>query len=156
MLFKKQIKNGDYLTVTDTEMTRFIMSAKDAISLILESAVAMKGGEVFILKMPAFRLGDMINAVIEEISPNYSKIKDIGTKPGEKPYEELMTTEESKRSLETEKMFILLPEMKELLQRNDYTYENARKAPVKSYTTGDAEFLSKDDIKRFLREAQLI
>ena len=61
--FKKQIENGKKLTITDTEMTRFVMTPSDAISLVLEAGNRAEGGEIFILKMPSMRIIDLAKAM---------------------------------------------------------------------------------------------
>jgi FlaA1/EpsC-like NDP-sugar epimerase len=148
-LFKKQINDGKPLTVTDPEMTRFVMSIDDAVALILKACEIMKGGEVFILKMPVLRLGDLVDAMKE--LHGHTTVERIESKPGEKIFEDLMTAEESKRALETEDMFIVLPEMKELLQANDCKYGNAKKAPIGEYSSKGMPTLSKNDIKSLIR-----
>lgn len=152
-LFKKQMENGGPITITNGEMTRFMMSTKEAISLIFKSAEIMKGGEVFVLKMPVFKLSDLVEVMLESRN---MRIEKINPKPGERAYEELMTREEAKRALETDDMFIILPMVSELLQRNDYIYPNARKAKIIDYTSDSMPPLSKEEIKDFLKTNNLI
>jgi len=154
-LFKKQVENGGPLTVTDPEMTRFMMSAQEAVALIIKSLEIMKGGEVFILKMPVFKLSVLVEAM-KELSERDVETEIIDAKPGEKKFEELMTLEESKRALETDDMFIVLPEMKELLQRNDYNYPGAKKAEIREYSSKTAAVLPKSEIKLFLKNINVI
>lgn len=114
-LFLKQIEKGGPVTVTDPTMTRFFMSQAEAISLIFKCARIAKGGEIFILKMPIARIGDLANVLIQEAAPRFGhkpeaiKTKIIGFKPGETHYEELMTEEEASRAVETSDMFIVPP-----------------------------------------------
>ena len=70
-LFEKQIKNGGPVTVTNPEMTRFIMDIPHAVELVLRTAEIAKGGEIFILKMPAIKIGDLAEASIEYYAPKY-------------------------------------------------------------------------------------
>ena len=121
-----------------------------------------QGGEIFIFKMDAIRIPDLAEVMIEELAPKYGYSPDvikeeiIGTKPGEKLYEELMTEDEAKRALETEDMFILLPEMGELSHINKSSYPSAYQAKTKAYTSKDAEHLAKAEIKEFLYREKLI
>ncbi len=114
-LFLKQIRKGGPVTVTDPSMTRFMMSKKQAISLIFKCARIAKGGETFILKMPVARIGDLASVLIQESAPKQGlkpesvKIKVIGLKPGETHYEELMTEDEASRAIETQDVFIVPP-----------------------------------------------
>lgn len=155
-LFKNQIKKGGPLTLTDTKMTRFMMSKDQAVDLILKAALNCMGGEIFILKMGSIRIVDLAEATIDVFAPRYGfRSGDIktgvnGIREGEKIHEELMTEDESKRALETDEMFIILPESKELLTRINYNYEGSSKAIIGKYTSGDVKCLTKDEIKKFL------
>ena len=146
-LFQQQIKKGGPVTVTNPEMVRFIMSIPKAADLVLKSAEIAEGGEIFILKMPVVRMGDFAEAIIEELAPRYGhdpkriKVKMIGEKPGEKFCEELITKNELKNAYETEDMFVVMP----------WGKSTGGKADCRSSDKFD--FLSKEKIKNYLREA---
>lgn len=111
-LFKKQIIENQMVTVTDRHMLRYMMTPSQAISLILEANELSKGGEVFVLKMPILKLNDLVEVLIEEISRkhlirNEIAVREIGLRPGEKMYEELMTEDEMRIALERENMYII-------------------------------------------------
>ena len=109
-VFKNQIEQGSELTITHREMSRFVMSTKDAIKLVVNSITLAYGGEVFITKMPVLKIVDLAKAMNGLLAPSSElSIKYIGAKPGEKFYEELMTQEETSRSLETKDYFIVKP-----------------------------------------------
>jgi len=101
-IFREQIKNGGPVTVTDKTMTRFIMSIAEAVKLVIDSAKLARGGEVFITKMPVIRILDLAQVMIRELAPVFGHESDmiqidfIGTKPGEKMYEELLTSSEKR------------------------------------------------------------
>lgn len=111
--WKNQIKKGEPITITSSEMTRFFMSLNDAVNLILKSVKDMERRDIFILKMPAVRIIDLAEVLIEELAPKYGykpkdiKIKITGIRPGEKVHETLITEEEYPYVKETEDMFIL-------------------------------------------------
>jgi len=158
-LFLHQIKRGGPVTLTDPNMTRFIMSDREALELLIKATEMAKGGEIFIFKMPAIRISDLAEVMIEKFAGAFGhkageiEVKVIGRKPGEKLYEELMTESEAERALETEDMFIVLPEMKELLcSGTSFEYPGCRKAEVKSYRSCDVEPLSKEEISKILDE----
>ncbi len=161
-LFKNQIKNRKPVTITEPAMTRFIMSIRQAISLVLKTAEEMNGGEVFILKMPVFNLKDFVDVVVEEIAPKYNinpddvKIKKIGARPGEKLYESLMTEEEAENALETDKMFIVLPHKLLGIDINKDNYNGARPCTLKDYNSKNSGKLSKQELKELLYEAKLL
>ncbi|WP_400243394.1 SDR family NAD(P)-dependent oxidoreductase [Niallia sp. JL1B1071] len=113
-LFKKQIMEKGYVTVTNKEMLRYMMTPTQAISLMLKANAIAYGGEVFVLKMPVIRLQDLVEIIVEEMenqnsSNNKVDIKEIGLRPGEKMYEELMTEDEGRMALETDDMYIIRP-----------------------------------------------
>lgn len=153
-LFETQIKKGGPLTVTDPNMTRFMMPVKDAIGLIFKAAELSKGGEVFIFKMPAMKIIDLAGVMIGELGPKYNfspaeiEIKEIGSRPGEKIHEELMTKEEARNALETEDMFIILPRLIPT-EHSNYTYPRTKKAEIKEYSSSN-KLLTKDEIRKMI------
>ena len=127
-LFRRQIASGGPVTLTDAEMTRFIMSLSQAVSLVLDSVFLARGGEVFITKMPVVRIIDLAHAMIEELAPTFGyrpadiAIEEIGSKPGEKLYEELMNEEEVRRALELPNYFVITPALRSTYRDIDYVY----------------------------------
>ena len=92
-LFVEQIKAGKPLTVTDPEMTRFLMSLEDAVDLVLYAFAHAKPGDIFVQKAPASTIRDLAQAVKELFGAD-NEIRVIGTRHGEKLYETLLTREE--------------------------------------------------------------
>lgn len=154
-LFKKQIKKGGPLTVTNSDMTRFVMTPEHTVKLLFKATEIAQGGEIFVLKMPVLKVGDLADSMIEKYSKGKPIAKKmIGTLPGEKMYEELMTDHESKHALESEDMFIILPEMRDyvsFLKENKY---GAKATNAKSYSSNDVKLLSKPEIKKMLEEVE--
>lgn len=161
-LWIKQIKNGGPVTVTDVTMTRFIMSVSRAVELLFKSTELAQGSEVFIFKMPAVRVGDLVEVVIEETAPKYNfnpediKIKTIGLKSGEKYYEELMTEEEASRAFETKDMFIVFPQLKELVNKEAFRELGATEVQSKDYNSHKMKLLNKEEIRKILYEARVL
>ncbi len=93
-LFKQQILTKNEITITDPEMTRFLMSTKEAIRLIFEAIKKHQGGEVFVLNMPAATVQTIADAMIELFGNKKTKIKIIGTRQGEKKHEVLVSKNE--------------------------------------------------------------
>ncbi|CAM4227000.1 UDP-N-acetylglucosamine 4,6-dehydratase family protein [Paenibacillus phoenicis] len=111
-LFKKQILEQRKITLTDPDMLRYMMTPSQAIELILEANSLAKGGEVFVLKMPIIKLGDLADVVVDIATQNFNlteqvKVEIVGARDGEKMVEELMTKEEMEVSIESEKMYII-------------------------------------------------
>jgi FlaA1/EpsC-like NDP-sugar epimerase len=108
-LFRRQIAEGGPVTLTDRAMTRFIMTLEQAASQVLESVWIANGGEVMVTKMPVLRIED-IALVMQERFQSEGKVDivEIGPKPGEKMYEELMNVEEVRRTYEFGDFFVIL------------------------------------------------
>ncbi len=162
-IFKKQIKQGGPVTVTDSEMTRFIMSIEEAVRLVIDSATLARGGEVLITKMPVIRIQDLAEVMIEELAPVYDyrpsdiAIEIIGSKPGEKLYEELMSLEETRRSIELPRYFAVLPAFRGIYQEIDYSYPDIVTDNVTNpYISADEPCLSKDELRSFLLSNNLL
>lgn len=155
-LFRKQIKAGGPVTITDPTMTRFMMSMSQAVELVLKSAEISQGGEVFIFKMSTINIYDLAEVLIAELAPHYGhrpddiKIEIIGTKPGEKMYEELMTEGEASRSLERDDMFTILPQIEDELTKIDVSAYDAVPIKSKDYVSKDVIPITKDEIKTIL------
>lgn len=155
-LFKRQIKAGGPVTITDPTMTRFMMSMSQAVDLVFKSAKVSQGGEVFIFKMPTINISDLTEVLIDELAPRYGhrpenvNVETIGIKPGEKMYEELMTEDEAIRSLERDDMFIILPHIEDELTKIDVSEYDAVPIKSKDYVSKDVVPITKTEIKKIL------
>jgi FlaA1/EpsC-like NDP-sugar epimerase len=144
-------------------MTRFIMSIREAVQLVIDSATLAKGGEVFVTKMPVMRVQDLAEVMIQELAPGYGhdpqqvKIEIIGTKPGEKLYEELMSQEETRRTVELPRYFVVYPAFASIYKDVDYTYPNQVSSTVdRPYHSGNETPMSKQELLDFLYTNQLL
>ena len=162
-IFHNQIAKGGPVTLTDKDMTRFVMSIHESVRLVLNSAEVAKGGEVFVTKMPVVRIEDLATAMIEELAPNYGfdpdkiQIAEIGTKPGEKLYEELMSPEETRRTMELEQFFSVLPAFRGIYHDIDYQYPSIVSETVTDpYVSEQQKPLSVSEIKEFLKRNNLL
>ncbi|MGB5926287.1 MAG: UDP-N-acetylglucosamine 4,6-dehydratase family protein [Dehalococcoidia bacterium] len=150
-LFQTQIEKGGPVTLTEPNMTRFVMSIPKAVELVLKAAEIAQGGEIFIFKMPAFRIGDLAKAMIEELAPQYGynpesiKVEITGKRAGEKMYEELLTADEAMNASETEDMFIITPAAKN---------QESKRISAKEYRSDqDGILLATEEIKEILRKS---
>lgn len=156
-IFHKQIAKGGPVTLTDSRMTRFVMSVEEAVHLIVDSLSLVRGGEVFITKMPVIRIPDLAEVMIEELGPVYGfdpadiEMNVIGAKPGEKLYEELMSQEETSRALELENYFSVLPAFRGLYKDIDYDYPGLISDNVQDpYVSSQTSVMEKEELRRFL------
>jgi len=152
---ENQIKNGGPITLTDLRMKRFFMTKDDAVNLIISATRLAKGGETFVLKMPLVRLEDLFESMKEILSSKYGykpsqiKTKIIGSRPGEKLIEYLLTQFEMEHVLET-KNFFIIPPLNESINRNNYP--NSKKPKNTSSYFDSLKPLSKKEIKSILRK----
>jgi FlaA1/EpsC-like NDP-sugar epimerase len=157
-LFSRQIAAGGPVTVTDPDMTRFIMSVDRAVELAIKAADIARGGEVFVFKMPVARLDDLITATIDVVAPSHglepSTIRREPMEPraGEKPYEELMTDDEAARAVDLGDMFAVLPSI-ELAPEVRAAYADLPSAPAGAYRSDRVTPLEPDEVRRLVEES---
>lgn len=157
-LFKRQIASGGPVTITNQDMTRFIMTLEEAVRLVLESVFLARGGEVFVTKMPVVRIPDLARVMIEELAPTHGfsaadiPITFIGSKPGEKMYEELMNGEEIRRTIEVERYFVVTPAFRSVFTDINYSYPGMLCVPVdKPYHSANISPMNLEDLRHYLR-----
>jgi UDP-N-acetylglucosamine 4,6-dehydratase len=150
-LFKEQIKGGGPVTITHPDMTRFVMSIPKAINLVLKTAEIAHGGEIFIFKMPALRIHELAEAMIEELAPQYGYdpesigVEIRGRRAGERIFEELLTNDEAIRASETRDMFIIT-QVANKQEHNKISFKKYR-------SDNEAVLLTKDEVKEMLKES---
>ena len=149
--FLKQRKNGK-LQVTDLNMTRFNITLDESVEFVLWVLANSTGGEIFVPKIPSYRLSD----VVEVIGPG-CKIKDIGIRPGEKLHEEMITKSDSVNTVDFGKCYAILSP--DSLHEKNYikNYCKLKKAKlVKKIFSYNSEknrnFLSKEKIKKLIKK----
>ncbi len=158
-LFRKQIESGGPVTLTDSEMTRFVMTIEQAARLVLESVFMSCGGEVFVTKMPVVRIHDLAEVMIQNIAGKSDRVKIdvIGNKPGEKLYEELMNDEETRRTVEVEDYFIILPAFKSVYESIGYHYPNMGEVGVDDpYNSSLQKAMGRKELERYLKQHKLL
>jgi FlaA1/EpsC-like NDP-sugar epimerase len=110
-VFKRQIREGGPLTVTDKEITRYFMTIPEAVQLVLEAGSMARGGEIFVLDMgEPVKIYDLAVTMIKlsGLEPEKDiKIEVTGLRPGEKLYEEISLTEETVTKTSKDKIFVL-------------------------------------------------
>ena len=120
-LFIKQNREKKHFTLTDKAMTRFNITLKESILFVLFCLKKMKGGEIFVPKIPSYKILDVLNAINTK-----KKIIKIGIRPGEKVDEEMITRSDSINTIEYKKYFIILPSYKKIKYKklNFFSYNS--------------------------------
>jgi len=158
-LFLSQMKRKEPLTVTDPNMTRFFMTIPQAVSLVLKAAELTEDREVFVLKMPVLKVGELARAILEcgiekEIITKTLPITVTGKRDGDRLHEKLLTEDESLGALETKDMFIIQPNLSfSPAHPAPHRYKGARPAPEGAYASDKQKLLSKEEIKKLLLES---
>jgi len=156
-LFIQQIRDGGPVTLTDKRMTRFFLSYDDVYDLISQSIEKTEGGEVFVYKMPAIKIEDLAEAMIDVFAPQFGhdptdiNIEIIGRRPGETFHEEIMTQRETTRAYENDSLYAIRPETNEYLSFENGAEFDPADEVVRSSET--APKLSKDEIVTLLDKA---
>ncbi len=162
-LFKSQILRQRKVTITNGEMSRFMMSITDAAMLTLKAATMPKGGEIFVLKMPVIRLRDLVDVVIEETCRKYDiaessvQREEIGLRFGEKMFEELMTVEESKFGFELPDMYAICQAYFAFAGKKAASpLAGLKPAEIRSYSSLDQQPIDKEAVRQIILSEKLI
>lgn len=162
-VFQRQIEAGGPVTLTDPEMTRFVMTLKEACRLVLQASEIARGGEVFVTKMPILRIEDLAKVMINRLAPEHGRnpadieITNIGSKAGEKFYEELMSDEETRRTWELPAMFAVLPAFRSVYQEIEYDYpEVLRRQVTEPYVSSTGDMMSHPAIEDLLERCGVL
>jgi UDP-glucose 4-epimerase len=148
-LFVKQIREGKALTVTDPNMTRFLMSLDDAVDLVIYAFNNARQGDIFVQKAPASTIMDLAIAVRELLGAD-NEIRVIGTRHGEKLYETLLTREEYVKAEDLGGYFRIVPDDRDLNYSKYFTEGESRISEVEDYNSHNTRRLAVPEIKELL------
>ncbi len=148
-LFIEQIRTGKPLTVTDFNMTRYLMSLEDAVDLVMYAFSNGSPGDIFVQKAPASTIGELAQ-VIKEIFVAQNEIRVIGTRHGEKLYETLLTREEMARAEDLGDYYRIPPDTRDL--NYDKYFENGETelSCGKDYNSHNTHRLNREEICQLL------
>jgi UDP-N-acetylglucosamine 4,6-dehydratase/5-epimerase len=154
-LFLKQLLANQPVTITDPNMTRFLMSLEDSVHLVLYAFEHARPGDIFVQKSPASTVGDLAQAM-RELTKSSSEVKVIGTRHGEKLYESLVSREEMIRC-EDLGGYYRIPADSRDLNYNKYFVEGApAMADLQDYTSHNTRRLTVDEVKIVLMKLELV
>lgn len=153
-LFCQQIDEGKPLTVTNPDMTRFMMTLEDAVDLVLYAFEHGEQGDLFVQKAPAATIGTLAQAVLELKGAN-SGVTTIGTRHGEKLFEVLVTAEEMLRAEDLPGFFRIPADNRDLNYDNYFSKGNPELGKIEQYTSHNTQRLDVEGMKRLLRKLKL-
>ena len=154
-LFVSQLKEGKPLTITDPNMTRFLMSLEDSVDLVLHAYEYGAQGDIFIQKAPASTVADLAQA-LKELFNRGNPIRIIGTRHGEKLYESLVSREEIARA-EDMLRYYRIPADNRDLNYNTYVNDgNEKISHFDDYTSHNTERLDVEQVKALLLKLDYI
>ena len=154
-LFLKLISEGKALTVTDPNMTRFLMSLDSAVDLVLFAFENARPGEIFVKKAPGAAIGDLAKAILKMLKAD-NPIKVIGTRHGEKLYETLLTREELVKAEDCGDYFRIRPDDRGLNYNLYFTEGQQQVSVIEDYNSHNAQRLGVDEIIKLLEKEKIV
>ena len=154
-LFVSQIKDGKSLTLTDPNMTRFLMSLEDSVDLVLHAFKHGNQGDLFVQKAPASTLGDMAQA-LKELFKKDNPVRIIGTRHGEKLYESLVSREEMAKAQDMGDYFRIPADNRDLNYAQYFSQGEEKLSHLDDYTSHNTERLTVEKIKQLLLKLDYI
>ncbi|MEI6839058.1 MAG: polysaccharide biosynthesis protein [Alcaligenaceae bacterium] len=154
-LFVSQIKDGKPLTITDPNMTRFLMSLEDSVELVLYAFKHGKQGDIFVQKAPASTVADLATAIKQLFNKN-EPIRIIGTRHGEKLYESLISREEMAKAEDMGAYYRIPADNRDLNYAQYFTEGEEELSHMDDYTSHNTERLNVTQVKSLLLKLDYI
>ncbi|MDN4018024.1 polysaccharide biosynthesis protein [Zwartia panacis] len=154
-LFLDQLRQGKPITVTDPNMTRFLMSLEESVDLVLYAFEHARPGDIFVQKAPASTVGDLAHAMTS-LFPNKSEIKVIGTRHGEKLYESLVSREEMARAENLDNYYRIPADARDLNYDKYFVEGETQIANFDDYTSHNTQRLNVQQVKDVLLSLPMI
>ena len=154
-LFLNQIKEKKPITITDPNMTRFLMSLEEAVELVLFAFERGNQGDLFVNKAPAGTIGDLAQA-LKELCKSDTEVKIIGTRHGEKLYETLCTREEMQKAEDLGEFFRIPADNRDLNYKQYFAEGNVHISKIEDYHSHNAKQHDVEGMKKLLKKLPLI
>ena len=154
-LFVSQLKNGTPLTVTDPNMTRFLMSLEDSVDLVLYAYEHGQQGDIFVQKAPASTVADLAQA-LKEVFTKDNEIRIIGTRHGEKLYESLISREEIAHAQDMGGYYRIPADNRDLNYAKFFDEGDEKISRLDDYTSHNTEQLNVNQVKKLLLKLDYI
>ena len=154
-LFIEQIKAGQSLTVTEPNMTRFIMSLEEAVELVLFAFENAQSGDIMVQKAPACTIGVLAEAVKQLFNAD-NEVKVIGIRHGEKMYETLLTNEECSGAIDMGNFYRVPADKRDLNYDKYFKVGDEKRNPLSEFNSNNTELLTVEQVKEKLLTLQYI
>ncbi len=152
-LFKKQIKEDNKITLTEPNMTRYLMSTREAISLVFEAAINSESGEIFVMRMPSTKVENIANVMIKLFGNKETARTIIGVRPGEKMHEVLVSKNESPRTkIYNKQYYVILPQFPPKNGQNKR--QHLEKIEFEEFNSNNARHLGDDEFMDILKREE--
>ncbi len=152
-LFINQIQSGKKITITDPTMTRFNITMNQALNLIFRAIKNGIGGEIFVPKLKAYKVGDLKDVLVDLLKGK-NEVEKIPVRPGEKYHESLISKDEIRNAFETNEDYILFEKQ---TQNHGYDLVDIKKANlIDQYSSDKVELLKKEELKQILIQERII
>jgi len=148
-LFVDQIRAGGPLTVTDPDMTRFLMSLDDSVDLVLHAFEHATPGDIFVQKAPASTIADLV-AAMQQVFGTDLPVKIIGTRHGEKLYESLVSREEMARAEDMGRYFRIPADSRDLNYNKYFVEGEVTVSDLEDYTSHNTQRLDVEGVRKVL------
>lgn len=149
-LFIDQIKSGKPITITDSRMTRFIMSLEEAVELVMFAFENAKTGDIMVQKAPACTIGTLAQAVKEIFNVPNKEVKIIGIRHGEKMYETLLTNEECVHAIDMGNFYRVSSDKRDLNYNKYYSDGEENREHLSEFNSNNTKLLTLEEVKEKL------
>ena len=149
-LWCSQIKQNTPITLTDKEMTRFMMTVDDAVDLVEYAFTNGKNGDIFVQQAPAATMGILLKAILELKECNNHPVHDIGIRHGEKVFEVLCSKEEMYKAEDLKDYFRIPSDKRDLNYEKYFEKGNKKIREVNEYSSDNTKRLNKEEMKKLL------
>lgn len=155
-LFIEQIKNGLPITITEPQMTRFIMSLEEAVELVLFAFEKAESGDIMVQKAPACTIDTLAKAVIKIFNGDPSMIKVIGIRHGEKMYETLLTNEECANAIDLGDFYRVPCDKRDLNYDKYFIEGDTERNKLTEFNSNNTNLLKVDEVAEKLMKLEYI
>ena len=153
-LFMNQIKNNSPMTVTDPDMTRFLMTLDDAVELVLFAFNKGENGDIFVQKSPASDIETLVSAIKKYMEVEDHPVEIIGTRHGEKLYETLLSREELAVAKDLDNFYKISPDLRDLNYENFYD-SGTQIESSNDYNSSNTHQLKEDEIIKLMKQVEI-